>query len=94
MGVSKLFEMFHVRDVFRKFFRERALNFVTFSNVGFSAELILSNLNNKNDTKGVRGHPPPKNFENIHSVMLFEQFSGKICLYFWPLILGASPNEL
>ena len=37
-------------------------------------------------------------FENLHSVMailvLFEQFSGKFCFYFWPLILSASPNMM
>ena len=35
-----------------------------------------------------------KIFENLHTVMaillLFEQFSGKFCLCFWPLILSAS----
>ena len=39
---------------------------------------------------------PRKFFEIFHTVMtilvLFEQFSGKICLYFWPLILSVSPN--
>ena len=39
---------------------------------------------------------PRKNFEKEHTVMailvLFEQFSGKFCLYIWLLILSASPN--
>ena len=40
----------------------------------------------------------PRNiFENLHTVMailvLFEQFFGKFCLYFWPVILSASPNK-
>ena len=26
-------------------------------------------------------------------LVLFEQFAGKFCLYFWPLILSASPNN-
>ena len=39
----------------------------------------------------------PRNiFENLHAVMamlvLFEYFSGKLCLNFLTLILGASPN--
>ena len=38
-----------------------------------------------------------KFFENLHTVMailvVFEQFSSKFCLYFWPLILSASPNN-
>ena len=36
---------------------------------------------------------PWKIFENLHTVMvvlvLFEQFSGKVSLYFWPLTLSA-----
>ena len=39
---------------------------------------------------------PQKIFENLHAVMailvLFEQFSGKLCLIFLTLILSASPN--
>ena len=41
---------------------------------------------------------PRKFFENLHTVMaifvLFEQFSGKFCLCFWPLILSAPPNMM
>ena len=41
---------------------------------------------------------PRKIFEILHTVMailvLFEQFSGKFCLYFWSLILSASPNMM
>ena len=41
---------------------------------------------------------PRKNFENLLTVMailvIFEQFSGKICSYFWPLSLSASPNMM
>ena len=39
-----------------------------------------------------------KIFENLHTVLailaLFEQFSGKVCSYFWPLTLSASPNMM
>ena len=41
---------------------------------------------------------PRQIFENLHTVMavlvLFEQFSGKFCLYFLPLTLNVSPNML
>ena len=64
----------------------------------FPTELILSNLSNKNYSMWSAGMLPRKNFENLHTVMailvLFELFSGKYCLYFWPLILSASPNIL
>ena len=34
----------------------------------------------------------------LHTVMAilvpFEQFSSKVCSYFWPLILSASPNMI
>ena len=52
----------------------------------FPAELILSNLSTKNDSRGLQGMLPRKIFENLHTVMailvLFEQFSGKACSYF------------
>ena len=41
---------------------------------------------------------PLKSFENLHTVMailvLFEQFSGKVSSYFWPLTLSALPNMM
>ena len=41
---------------------------------------------------------PRKSFENLHTVtavlVLFEQFSGKVSSYFWPLTLSASPNMM
>ena len=41
---------------------------------------------------------PRKIFENLHIVMvnvaLFEQFSGKVCSYFWPLTLSAASNMM
>ena len=41
----------------------------------------------------------PRNFfEILHAVMinvaLFEQFSGKVCSYFWPLTLSAASNMM
>ena len=90
--------MFYVRGVFRNFFRDGAPNFVTFSSVVFSGRVNFQQLSNKNDSRGVRWHAPPDNFENLHTVMailvLFEQFSGKVCSYFWSLTLSASPNMM
>ena len=41
---------------------------------------------------------PQKIFENLPAVMailvLFEKFSGKLCLNFWTLTLIASPNMI
>ena len=41
---------------------------------------------------------PREIFENLRAVMvilaLFEQFSGKVCSYFWPLPLSASSNNM
>ena len=90
--------MFHVRNLFRIFLGKGGSNFVTFFRVVFPAKLNLSNLSNKNDSRGMRGHMlPRKSFENLRTVMailvLFEQFSSKFCLYFWPLLLSASPSH-
>ena len=55
-------EIVHVRGVFRNFLREGHQFSSLYSNVFFSAELFLSNLSAKNDSKRVRGHAPPENF--------------------------------
>ena len=64
----------------------------------FPGRVILSNLSNKNDFGGVRGHAPREIFENLHTAMvifaIFEQFSGKVCSYIWPLLLSASSNMM
>ena len=61
----------------------------------FPEELILSNLSNKNDSRRVRGHAPPENLHIVKAILvLFEQFSGKFCLYFWSPILSALPNMM
>ena len=51
------------------------------------AELILSNLSPKNDSRGVRGHAPPgKKFQKFDTaiaiLVLFIQFLGKACQIF------------
>ena len=68
-----LLKLFHVRGVFRIFvIREGAPNFakllfqaaeLILCNESFYwHELILCNLSDKNDSRGVRGHTPPENF--------------------------------
>ena len=64
----------------------------------FSGRVILINLSNKNDFMGSGACSPEKFFENLRTVMvilaLFEQFSGKVCSYFWLLPLSASSNMI
>ena len=90
--------MFHVRGAF-KFFQGEGTKFRHFFGAQFfPAELILSNLSNKRTLGGSEGIFPRKIFENLLTVMailvLFEQFLGKVCSYFWPLSLSASPNMM
>ena len=64
--------MFDVRGVFRTFFQGGSTNFRHFFKRSFfSAEIILRNLNNKNDSRprGSGGMLPRKNFENLHTAM-------------------------
>ena len=67
---------------------EGASIFVTFFNRIFPAELFLSNLSVKNDSRGSGGMLPLKIFENLHTVMAilvrFEQFLRKVCNIFGP----------
>ena len=85
--VNKPFENISCQGRIQNFFREGVLIFVTFSSViFFSAELILSNVSTKNNSRGVRGHrpTPPEMFQNLHIctvaaiLALFEQFLGKV----------------
>ena len=82
--------MFHVRGIIRIFFRGGggAPIFVTFSSVVFLVDLILSNVSNKNDSRGIQGHAAPEVFENLLTAMamlvLFEQFLRKVCHIFGP----------
>ena len=69
-GVNNLLKMFHVRGVFRIFFRKGAPIFVTFSSVLFPVDSILSNLSSKNDSRGSGSMLPRKNFENLHTAMV------------------------
>ena len=59
---------------------------------------MINNLSNKGTLWGSGGMLPGKKFENLHTVMavlvLFEQFSGKVCSYFWSQTLSASPNMM
>ena len=56
------FKMFHVRGLFRIFFRERHQISSLFQAQSFPGRVILSNLSNKNDFREVRGHASPRNF--------------------------------
>ena len=82
-GVSKPFENVSYQGHNQNFFQGGGANFRHFFKRRFLAELILSNLSTKNDVKGVRGHAPSENFENLHTAMailvLFEQFLRKGC---------------
>ena len=59
-----------------------------FKRIFFPAELILSNLSNKNDSRGSVGMFPGKIFENLLTVMailvFFEELSRKVCHIFGP----------
>ena len=59
-----------------------------FSSVFFPAELILSDLSAKNDSRRSGGMLPRKIFENLHAAItisvLFEQVLRKVCLIFGP----------
>ena len=62
-GVNKPFENVLMSGAYSEFFQGESTNFRHFSSVEFlSTDLILSNLSNKNDSWGVRGHAPPENF--------------------------------
>ena len=76
--------------------RGRPTNFRHFFKSSFfAADLILSNLSTKNNFRRSGGMLPWKIFEILHTAMAilvrFEQFLKKVCSYFWPLTLSASP---
>ena len=56
----------------------------------------MKHIENKKDSRGSGGMLLREIFENLHTVVailvLFEQFLGKVCLNFLPLILSVSPN--
>ena len=59
-----------------------------FKRIFFPAELILSNLSNKNGSRGSGGMFPEKIFENLRTVMailvFFEELSRKVGHIFGP----------
>ena len=66
MAVHKPSENVLYQGRIQNLFQGRAPDFVTFSSVVFfPAELILSNLSNKNNSRGDRGHAPPKIFQKF-----------------------------
>ena len=78
---------------YSEFFLGRDQFLLLFQAYFFPAGLILNNLSTKNDSREVQSMLPRKFVENLHTVMavlvLFEQFLGKVCSYFWPLPLSA-----
>ena len=84
--MNKLFENVSCQGPIHNFLQGGGTNFCHFSSVFFSTDLILSNLSNKNDSRGVRGHAPWKIFEHSHIaiayLVLFEQLLKKLCHIF------------
>ena len=78
---------FHVCNVFRNFFRERAPSFEIFSCVVFSAELFLKQLENKKGSIEVRGHALREMYRK------FIYCSGHFST-FLPLNLSVLPNMM
>ena len=59
-----------------------------------SAELVLSNLSTKNDSRWVRGHAPVKlgKFACCNGYFsAFKTIFGESLSHFWPLTLSVSP---
>ena len=96
MGVNKPFENVLCQGRIQNVSHGGCAKFRHVFKCFFLAELVLSNLSNKDDFRGSEGMLPRKIFENLHTEMavlvLFEQFSGKVSLYFWPLTLSTSLN--
>ena len=62
-GVNKPFENVSCQGRIQIFFSERGHQILSlFQAQFFTCRVILSNLSKKNDSRGVRGHAPPKNF--------------------------------
>ena len=62
-GVNKPFQNVSCQGRIQNFFQGESTKFCHFFKRNFfSAELILSNLSNKNDSMGVQGHVSPENF--------------------------------
>ena len=71
---------------YSEFFSGRGHQFLSlFQAQIFSAELILSNLRTKNDSRGFGSMLPRKIFENLRTVMvilvLFKHFLGKLVTF-------------
>ena len=79
-GVNNPFENVPCQGRIQKFFEGRGINFRHFFQAQFfSAELTLSILCAKNDSRGIRGHAPPENlFTAMAILMLFEQCLRKV----------------
>ena len=61
-GLNKPFENVYCQKRIQNFFQGGGTNFGHFFKRIFLAELILSNVSTKNDSRGVRGHAPSEIF--------------------------------
>ena len=90
--------MFHVTRAFTNF-SGRGHQISHFFKRSFFTAANFKRLKwQKTTVGGSGGMLPRKMFENLHTVIailvLFEQFSGKVCSYFSSLTLSASPNMM
>ena len=60
--VNKPFGNVFMSGAYSEFFSGSGTNFYSLFKRIFLTDLILSNLSNKNDSRGMRGHAPPENF--------------------------------
>ena len=61
-SVNEPFENVSCQGRIHKFFEGEGINFRHFFTRIFPAELFLSNLSARNDSRGIRGHAPLENF--------------------------------
>ena len=97
MGVNKSFQNVSCQGRIQNFFQGEDTKFRHFFKRNFfPVELFQATYVTKTTLGGSGGMLPRNIFENLHTVMvilaLFEQFSGKVCSYFWPLTWSASSN--
>ena len=60
--MKSLLKMFSCQEPTQNFFLGGGTDFRLFFSVVFFDRFILSNLRNKNDSRGVQGHATPENF--------------------------------
>ena len=87
-GVNKSFENVFTPAAYSEIFSGRKHQFSSLFKRGFLTDLILSNLINKSNSRGVGGMLPREFFETLHTVLAIlvfvEQILGKVCHTFGP----------